>query len=163
MARNEIAEAAAAETDLATALVKFEDAGRDLAERCNQAGFVYLCLLLRRMADLLAKNRIHEFARGPAQAAEIELGDRVKDRITGLKGIAVGETNWLYGCRRIVIQPETEKDGKPADTFCVDEPQLELLERGVIQPRQPVAAAEVPPPRRHGPRPDAARRSDPAR
>lgn len=36
----------------------------------------------------------------------VELGDRVKDKISGLKGIAVGISNYLYGCRRISIQPE---------------------------------------------------------
>jgi hypothetical protein len=53
---------------------------------------------------------------------KVELGDRVEDKITGLKGIIIGITNWLYGCLRVTVQPEEAKDGKPADTFCVDEP-----------------------------------------
>ena len=92
----------------------------------------------------------------------IELGDRVKDRITGLRGIAIGATDWLYACRRIVIQPERSKDNKPADTFCVDEPQLELVERAVIQPPRP-PVFKAPPPKTGGPRPDPAKRADPAR
>lgn len=96
---------------------------------------------------------------------KIELGDRVKDKITGLKGVAVGVTYWLYGCRRFVLQPEEGKDGKPAETFVVDEPQLDLVKKGVVQPPQvaplpePVAAA----PRRHGPRNDPGRMNDPKR
>jgi hypothetical protein len=31
----------------------------------------------------------------------VNLGDKVKDRITGLEGIAIGVTTWLYGCRRV--------------------------------------------------------------
>jgi hypothetical protein len=96
--------------------------------------------------------------------SRIELGDRVRDRITKVGGIVVGTTEWLYGCRRIVIQPEGSKDGKPAETFCVDEPQLELLESGVIRRTPwPEAKAVPPPPRTGGPRPDPGRRADPAR
>ena len=87
---------------------------------------------------------------------QIKLGDRVKDKITGLKGIAIGATDWLYGCRRICVQPEEAKDGKPAESFHVNEPQLELIKERVIVP--PIKTAE--PKRTHGPREDAARRQD---
>ena len=86
----------------------------------------------------------------------VELGDRVKDKITGLKGIAVGITNYLYGCKRVAVQPETEKDGKPADTFFVDEPQLEIMKKGAIPGRTTQAEEDRP----HGPREDAQRRKD---
>ena len=59
---------------------------------------------------------------------KINLGDKVKDPITGLVGIAVGRTTWLYGCDRITVQPEgLTKEGKPFDSLSVDEPQLVLL------------------------------------
>jgi len=92
--------------------------------------------------------------------ARIELGDRVKDRISGLKGIVTGITDWLYGCRRISVQPEEAKDGKPIETFCVDEPQVEVLQKGIIKPIVPLLkedATEVPQQRRHGPRKDPTR------
>lgn len=92
---------------------------------------------------------------------KIELGDRVRDKITGLKGIAIGVTNWLFGCRRFCVQPEESKDGKPLETFVVDEPQLEIVKKGVVLPPTPVAASE--PVRKHGPRDDPGRRLDPAR
>ena len=38
-----------------------------------------------------------------------------------------------FGCTRIVVQPEEIKDHKPADNFVVDEPQLTILEKGVIK------------------------------
>lgn len=91
----------------------------------------------------------------------INLGDRVKDTITGIKGIVIGKTDWLYGCRRIVIQPEEAKDGKPAESFSVDEPQVVLVKAGVIAHAVPAGDDHVAPARRaHGPREDAARRSD---
>jgi len=86
----------------------------------------------------------------------VNLGDKVEDRITGLEGIAIGITTWLYGCRRITVQPQEAKDGRPADAFVVDEPQLEVIEAGVIAPYE-TPPAPLP---RHGPRPDAQQRTD---
>lgn len=34
---------------------------------------------------------------------EPQLGDKVRDAITGFKGIAMAQTTWLNGCRRIII------------------------------------------------------------
>jgi hypothetical protein len=65
--------------------------------------------------------------------AQIGLGDRVKDKITKLKGIVVARTEWLYGCIRITVQPEEIKDGKACENFCVDEAQLDLVRAGVIK------------------------------
>lgn len=57
----------------------------------------------------------------------VELGDIVKDSITGFKGVAVGITTWLHGCRRISIQPEALHDGKPIESAVFDEPQVVVL------------------------------------
>ena len=84
----------------------------------------------------------------------IELGDRVKDKISGLKGIVVGISNYLYGCRRISIQPEESKDGKPAEWFTIDEPQVDVVEKAAINGR------ETP---THGPRESILHRKDAAR
>jgi len=89
----------------------------------------------------------------------VELGDRVQDKITGLKGIVVGITNWLYGCRRVVVQPEEAKDGKPAETFHVDEPQVEIVKKGAVAGRAVLVEEERP----HGPREDALQRERVAR
>ena len=58
---------------------------------------------------------------------KIELGDIARDRLTGFEGVVVASTEWLYGCRRLTIQPQTLKDGKPLDTATFDEPQVELV------------------------------------
>ena len=87
-------------------------------------------------------------------ADRIELGDRVKDRITGLTGIAIARTEWLYGCVRYSVQPEETKDGKPADCYVVDAHQLEVVQKTDI----------AKPPPRHGDRQNVAvRASAPAR
>ncbi len=83
----------------------------------------------------------------------VELGQKVKDTLSGVKGTAIGRTEFLYGCVRIMIQPKGEKDGIPFDAFVVDEPQVEVLDRK--------AAPKVAP--AHGPRMDAGRAPDATR
>ena len=36
------------------------------------------------------------------------LGDEVKDTITGFKGIVVARTEWLNGCARVTVQPQSK-------------------------------------------------------
>lgn len=64
---------------------------------------------------------------------EINLGDQVKDRVTGYEGIAVGRTTFLNGCDRIGIQPKVGADGKIPDTVWFDEPQVAIVQSGVVQ------------------------------
>ena len=80
----------------------------------------------------------------------MRLGDRVRDIITGFEGIVVAETNWLYGCRRLTVQPEAiDKDGDVVKTGTFDEPQLTLVAAGVHQ-------AQLDKPAVYGPRDDKA-------
>lgn len=76
------------------------------------------------------------------------VGDKVKDGISGLEGVILARTEWLYGCVRLTVQPYGEKDGKPFETFVIDEPQAILVEAK----EQLVAASK------HGDRPAATRR-----
>lgn len=72
------------------------------------------------------------------QDNEIRLGDRVRDRITGFQGIVVGITAYLYMCNRPIVQPEgLTPDGKQIESLSFDEPQLEIIERGVIAATDP--------------------------
>lgn len=96
----------------------------------------------------------------------VNLGDRVKDRINGQQGIAIGRTDWLYGCVRITIQPEGLKtDGTTLDNVTIDEPQCEVLEAGAVEYRPFWRGEEEGGALRAtaGPRPDATRRQDPTR
>lgn len=63
----------------------------------------------------------------------IELGDKVKDRITGLEGIVVAKTEWINGCIRLSVQPQEIKDGKPVECSAFDIEELELITAGVLQ------------------------------
>ena len=58
----------------------------------------------------------------------INLRDKVKDTISGYAGIVIGVTQWLHGCRRLTVQAQGLHDGKPIETQCIDEQQLEVIE-----------------------------------
>ena len=58
----------------------------------------------------------------------IKLGSKVKDIYTGFSGIAVGRSEWLYGCARFAIEPQELKDGKPIEAQWFDEQRVQLVE-----------------------------------
>lgn len=66
----------------------------------------------------------------------IELGDKVKDKITPFSGIVIGVTSWLNGCRTIGIKALALANGKPQDAYWLDENQLEIVKKKakVIKP-----------------------------
>jgi hypothetical protein len=65
----------------------------------------------------------------------VKLGDKVKDRVTGLTGIVIARTDWLNGCIRMTVQPQELKDGKPVDSSCFDIEELVLLKAGAVSPK----------------------------
>jgi hypothetical protein len=67
------------------------------------------------------------------EGVTIDLGDRVEDRVTGIKGIVVAVTFWLNGCQRLVIQPPADKDNKLVDAITVDVEQVALVKKHVIE------------------------------
>jgi hypothetical protein len=100
----------------------------------------------------------------------LELGDQVKDKITGFEGIAIGHTRWIHGSDRFTEQAQTtDKDGKPGATSTFDEAQLDVVKKFayVTENRwaQAETAAEAEAPaqeaaRRGGPGDEPERRED---
>lgn len=64
---------------------------------------------------------------------QVDLGDHVRDRITGFEGIITGITRWLTGCDRAVVQSRILHEGRPQMSESFDVMQLELIERAVIK------------------------------
>lgn len=88
-----------------------------------------------------------------------DLGDRVKDRVTGFSGIVVCKTRWLQGCDRLGVQPEKLDSGKPGDIQHFDVTAVDVLKAAVHAPllaevEKPKPAAEKP----GGPRQDPSSR-----
>jgi hypothetical protein len=59
----------------------------------------------------------------------VQLGDRVKDSITGFAGTAVSRTEFITGCIRIGVQPDVGKDGKLPEGQGFDEPMLIVTQK----------------------------------
>ena len=62
-----------------------------------------------------------------AAGYEFNLGDEVKDKVTGYKGIVTCRAEWLYGCRRYTVQSKQMKDGKAIDSMHLDEMAIKLI------------------------------------
>lgn len=72
---------------------------------------------------------------------KIALGDRAREKITGIEGIVTGITHWLTGCDHIAIKrPGIDKDGKPWELLWFDEPNVELVAPQVMT-EQPIDPA----------------------
>lgn len=72
---------------------------------------------------------------------EVELGDLVRDHVTKFEGVVTGITEWLYNCRRAVVQPREIKDGKPVESQSFDVDGLEIVKKQVVpRPGKPAAA-----------------------
>ena len=59
---------------------------------------------------------------------KIELGARVKDQLTGFKGIVTARAEYLTGCRQYAVRPEKmTKEGKIRDSLWFDEDRLRVV------------------------------------
>jgi len=64
----------------------------------------------------------------------VNIGDEVKDQITGFKGIAASRTEFLYGCVRVEVQPQKLKaDKNREDSVIFDETQLLVTKKKAIK------------------------------
>lgn len=61
-------------------------------------------------------------------AIESLLGKKVKDKISGFKGVVVGETRWLWGCLRVGVERrKVNNDGKVSDPEWFDVDRVEVI------------------------------------
>lgn len=70
----------------------------------------------------------------------VELGDKVRDIVTGAEGVVTGLTVWLTGCDTATVNPQKfDKDGKVAENLHFDCNRLKILKKGaVVIPKSPV-------------------------
>ncbi len=72
---------------------------------------------------------------------KIKLGDKVKDRVTGLTGIATSRTEFLNGCIQIEVTPKLKKNEnliEKAYGLGIDEEQLERVGCGINTPEKKI-------------------------
>ena len=69
-----------------------------------------------------------------SNSSKFGLGDILKDRITGYKGVAISRTQWLNGCVRYDLQAQELHEGKPVASVWFDEEQLFLVQEAAPRP-----------------------------
>lgn len=60
-----------------------------------------------------------------------DLGSRLRDRVTGLTGIASGMHLYLNGCIQYTIDPPVKDNTMPDSRYLIDEAQLEFVDEGI--------------------------------
>ena len=84
----------------------------------------------------------------------IELGDLVKDRISGFSGIVTARSEYLNGCISMLVQPDKlDDDGKKIKGLWFDDVQLEVrkkkafvrVDRSAGGPERSTPSREHPP------------------
>ena len=63
------------------------------------------------------------------------LGKRVKDRVTGFKGVVTSVGFDLYGCVQILVVPEISRDGKYGDSIWFDVGRLDVESQTPVMER----------------------------
>lgn len=58
---------------------------------------------------------------------EAPLGNRMKCRVTGLTGIVVAKTTYLFGLPRLCLQPAIGDDGRMQEPTWFEAAQLETV------------------------------------
>lgn len=63
----------------------------------------------------------------------VELGDKVRDVVTGFEGVVASWQKHMHGCDRLVVDPtKLGDDDKPLDGWVLDIMRLTLVEKGIL-------------------------------
>lgn len=83
----------------------------------------------------------------------LELGQRMRDRVTGFEGIAIARVEYLNGCIQYCLKPEMGENGKMPEGEYIDDQQLEVIGVGLSLEKEP-DGGPMPdtPPTRYGSR-----------
>lgn len=111
----------------------------ELAPIREQASNELKEIMAERIAQLKAREK------RPAILGVIELGDIVREKITGLEGVVIGKSQWLENCERLIVQPQgISKDGEPHKSHQFDIPSCELIEKGTFKKKLPETGGPAP-------------------
>jgi hypothetical protein len=80
---------------------------------------------------------------------QVELGQEVKDSITGFFGLATGRVEYITGCNQVLVQPQCKPDGEYIENRWFDEDRLSVINGTVFAlPRATANGPDKPAPRR---------------
>lgn len=63
-----------------------------------------------------------------------QLGDEVRNKITGFTGIVTSHAKHLAGCDRLWVEPRVDANGKSMDGHWLDIDLAEIVRPNVIEP-----------------------------
>lgn len=64
----------------------------------------------------------------------IELGDKVKDKISGFTGITVGKIEYINGCIQFGVKASVGiKNEAPKDIYWIDEKELSIIKKQAVK------------------------------
>jgi hypothetical protein len=61
----------------------------------------------------------------------VEPGDRVRDRVSGLEGVVTGRAEFLFGGAQVLLTPGELKDGKPIEGTWLEEGRVTVVSRAI--------------------------------
>lgn len=126
---------ALARVDYLSGCVQFEvQPALDKDGKVPESTFVDFQRLRRVGAENYA---IEPSRRYPTQNVDYELGNTVRDRVTGFEGIATTRIEGLSGEVRYGVTPRVKDDGKHPSAIYLPSMQLVKVGDGVATPRRP--------------------------
>jgi len=80
----------------------------------------------------------------------IQLGQKVRDRLTKFEGVVVGRVEYLTGCAQVLVQPDVDDKGAWVESRWMDEPRMLVthVHPFVLVPPDAKPGADTPAPRR---------------
>jgi hypothetical protein len=64
----------------------------------------------------------------------IEMGDKVRDRITNFEGVVIAINRWAFNVPNVAIQKQTpNKEGGIDEALWFDTSRLEIIEKGILK------------------------------
>ena len=75
------------------------------------------------------------------------LGKKVKDTLTGVRGVAIARIEYMNGCVQYQIQTDVVKDGIPAEAQWFDVQRVELIKASTPKTARKRAGTGGPPPK----------------
>lgn len=78
----------------------------------------------------------------------IEMGDKVKDTLSGFTGVVLARSEHMTGCNQLYILPVSDKDNDMKDGHWFDVERIEKLKAAVIEVKPRLTGRDVPPPSR---------------
>ena len=82
--------------------------------------------------QIIVDNEVPKLQSRPLPKTEINLGDRVRSKVTGIEGIAVGCTLYLNGCFHLAIQQKKKKNGDVPEVVWDNHILLEVIKKSAI-------------------------------